>query len=144
MHAHTLTCALHIRTRASRFFFALTGAQPGVPYKFNLVNFRKKQSLFATGMQPLVCCCSHSGAGFGGSHAGSSAAGHDTQGRLSKDSGWAWEMGATGAAAACAAPRLQAAVFPRRTLGSCIMWKVQRMTLVMWKVQRMACRQLCS
>lgn len=28
---------------------------PGVPYKFNIVNFRKKQSLFGGGKQPLVC-----------------------------------------------------------------------------------------
>ncbi len=40
---------------ARRFFFSVTGMVPGVPYKFNLMNFRKKQSLFASGKSPLVC-----------------------------------------------------------------------------------------
>lgn len=41
--------------RLSRFYFAVWGMQPGVPYKFNLVNFRKKLSLFGCGKMPLVC-----------------------------------------------------------------------------------------
>lgn len=37
------------------FHFAVTNVRPGTPYKFNLVNFRKKQSLISAGKQPLVC-----------------------------------------------------------------------------------------
>jgi len=36
------------------FYFGVTNVQPGVQYKFNLVNFRKKQSLFSVGKQPVV------------------------------------------------------------------------------------------
>ena len=32
----------------------MTGAKPGVQYKFNLVNLVKKESLVNTGMSPLV------------------------------------------------------------------------------------------
>lgn len=46
-------CAAPVLTR--RFYFGLSGVVPGVAYKFNIVNFRKKISLFATGKQPLVC-----------------------------------------------------------------------------------------
>ena len=37
------------------FFFAVAGIEPGVAYKFNIVNFKKKTSLFGSGKQPLVC-----------------------------------------------------------------------------------------
>ncbi|KAF5834507.1 hypothetical protein DUNSADRAFT_8800 [Dunaliella salina] len=56
---HSKARRAHSWGRGDRFYFAVMGVQPGVPYKFNLVNFRKKQSLFASGMQPLVCCCRH-------------------------------------------------------------------------------------
>ena len=37
------------------FFFAMWGIVPGVAYKFNIVNFKKKSSLFGAGKRPLVC-----------------------------------------------------------------------------------------
>ncbi len=46
-------CGPTLSTR--RFYFCVSNVQPGVPYKFNIVNFRKKQSLFSSGKQPLVC-----------------------------------------------------------------------------------------
>lgn len=36
------------------FYFALTGAQPGEPYRFNLVNMVKKDSLVNHGLSPLI------------------------------------------------------------------------------------------
>ena len=36
------------------FYFAVSGAQPGVPYTLNIVNFLKKESLYTQGKQPLV------------------------------------------------------------------------------------------
>lgn len=57
LHKASQVTPLCLPSRAPRrFFFAVSGAQPGVPYKFNLVNFRKKQSLFASGVQPLLYC----------------------------------------------------------------------------------------
>lgn len=37
------------------FNFAVSNVRPGKLYKFNIVNFRKKQSLFSAGKRPLVC-----------------------------------------------------------------------------------------
>eukprot|EP00798_Chlamydomonas_sp_ICE-L_P014283 gene14283-20260_t len=37
------------------FFFSVSNVTPGISYKFNLVNFRKKESLFSQGKLPLVC-----------------------------------------------------------------------------------------
>jgi hypothetical protein len=44
--------------RCQWFFFAITGAQPGLEYRFNICNFNKKESLFNCGVQPLVACVS--------------------------------------------------------------------------------------
>ncbi|GAX75978.1 hypothetical protein CEUSTIGMA_g3421.t1 [Chlamydomonas eustigma] len=37
------------------FYFAVWNVEPGISYKFNVVNFKKKTSLFGAGKQPLVC-----------------------------------------------------------------------------------------
>lgn len=37
------------------FHFAVSNVKPGRVYKFNLVNFKKKASLFGAGKRPVVC-----------------------------------------------------------------------------------------
>lgn len=46
-------------TRCQWFFFALAGARPLARLRLNLVNFCKKDSLFARGLRVLVCCPSN-------------------------------------------------------------------------------------
>ncbi|KAG1659460.1 hypothetical protein FOA52_007930 [Chlamydomonas sp. UWO 241] len=68
------------------FYFSVAGMQPGVAYKFNVVNFKKKASLFGNGKQPLVCrggsvpqpagaASASSGSGGGASASGGSGGG---------------------------------------------------------------------
>jgi hypothetical protein len=45
--------------RCQWFYFALSAALPFQPYRFNIVNFNKKESLYSKGVQPLVSCPSN-------------------------------------------------------------------------------------
>jgi Cytosolic carboxypeptidase N-terminal domain len=48
--------------RCQWFYFSVAYAQPDQPYTFNIVNFNKKESLYSTGVLPLIACPSIPGA----------------------------------------------------------------------------------
>jgi len=44
----------HSEGHTQWFYFSIENAVPGVKYRFNIVNFRKKKSIWGRGMQPLM------------------------------------------------------------------------------------------
>jgi len=49
-----LNCDVNTRGHTQWFFFRVRNMQPGVPYRFNVINMMKPDSLFSSGMRPLV------------------------------------------------------------------------------------------
>ena len=49
-----LNCDVNTRGHTQWFLYRIRGMEPGVPYRFNLINLMKPDSLFSSGMRPLV------------------------------------------------------------------------------------------
>lgn len=49
-----LSCDVNTRGHTQWFLFRVRNMRPGVPYRFNIINMMKPDSLFSSGMRPLV------------------------------------------------------------------------------------------
>ena len=56
-HEYDLILRPDINTRGHTqwFYFSVSNTRKGVPYKLNIINMVKSDSLFQAGMQPLIC-----------------------------------------------------------------------------------------